>query len=222
MQNTILIILSLTLCSMSATLRNGISEKMGSHRSDAATVILKYGGTVVGQTSFDVAIRVVLDTSIGFRYEVTFSGALTSHVALFYKFSKPYQTTFYNFLTHKSEVIKGGNAGKETDVSVIGKENINGYGCTHLQQVKSHETQDYWMSTSVAGFAQLSRVLNNIDPNLKLMVIDQSIFNYGGLVKMKLKDVEPKTGESTTFTLSLTNAQTGIPINLAEFEVPSK
>jgi len=76
------------------------------------------------------------------------------------------------------------------------------------------------MSTSVPGFKQVSNVLNRIDASLKIMVINQSIFNWGGLVKLKMKAVE-KGGQSTTFTLNLVSAQAGIPVNLAEFEVPT-
>jgi len=191
------------------------------HVSDAATVSLKYGGIMHSpDADVNVGIAVEIDTSIGIRYEVKYTLGLTSHIALFYKFSNPHQIIHYNYLTHKTRVIKTGTSAKEEDLSVVGTEMIKNYSCTHLHHENENETQDYWMSTSVPGFKQVSNVLNRIDASLKIMVINQSIFNWGGLVKLKMKAVE-KGGQSTTFTLNLVSAQAGIPVNLAEFEVPT-
>jgi len=192
------------------------------HPTDYATASLKYSGTIAGYMNINVGILVELDTSIGIRYEVTFTGCVKSHTAFFYKFSKPYQTIYYNFMNHKATVIKSSASGNEPDVSVTGKETINNYPCTHLQHLSANESQDYWMSKAVPGFAQVARVLSNIDPSLKVIAINQSIFNWGGLVKLKMKSVGPNTGDNTTFTLNLFSAQAGIPIALSDFDIPSK
>jgi len=219
-KNFFLLIVPLTLCSMHPINSNTHRKHAPDGTKDYPTAVLKYSGTIEGYANVNVGIRVVLDTSIGLRYEVTYSGPVTSHVAIFYKFDKPYQTIFYNYLKHTSKVIKKEGSANEPDVSIIGKETISNYACTHLQHSNENETQDYWMSTSVPGFKQVSNVLNRIDASLKIMVINQSIFNWGGLVKLKMKAVE-KGGQSTTFTLNLVSAQAGIPVNLAEFEVPT-
>jgi len=219
--NILLIALSLILCSMHPVAPATNSKPGAYGPTDYATASLKYSGAVVGYAKFNVAINIEIDTSIGIRYEVAFSGDLTSHMAIFYKFNKPYQTIHYNFLTHKSSVLTGGGGSKDPDVAVMGTENINNYSCTHLQRAGDHETQDYWMSKSVPGFAQVVKALKKIDPNLEMMAIDQSIFHWGGIVRLKMKSVTSK-GETTTFNLDLNSAQAGIPINLADFEVPTK
>jgi hypothetical protein len=75
------------------------------------------------------------------------------------------------------------------------------------------------MSTSVPGFAQVAGALKSIDPNLQMMVIVQSIFKWGGLVRLKWVGATTQ-GETTTFTLNLIQAQSGIPFRLGEFDVP--
>jgi hypothetical protein len=198
-------------------------EKIADNSPGYATVSLKYTGIMSGYTNVNVGIAVEMDTSIGIRYEITYTLGVKSHTAFFYKFSNPNQIIYYNFLTHKSEVIKNSGSAKEPEVSVVGTAVIKNYSCTHLhhENDKGNATEDYWMSTAVPGFAQVSSVLNKIDPSLKQMIINQSIFNWGGLVELKMKDVS-NDGQTTTFNLYLTTAQAGIPINLADFEVPSK
>jgi len=192
------------------------------HVSDAATVSLKYGGIMHSpDADVNVGIAVEIDTSIGIRYEVKYTLGLTSHIALFYKFSNPHQIIHYNYLTHKTRVIKTGTSAKEEDLSVVGTDMIKNYSCTHLHHENENETQDYWMSHSVPGIAQIARVLHNIDPSLKMMAIDETLFKWGGLVQLEMKSVMNK-GQVATFNLYLSTAQVGIPINLADFDPPSK
>jgi hypothetical protein len=182
--------------------------------------VLKYAGAITGYMNIGVTARIEVDSSTGIRYEVWFqSPKISSHIGIFYKFSNPYQTIIYNFATHQSEVSKGGGAIEDHGVSVMGIDSVNNYLCTHLQQAKNHETQDFWMSTSVPGFAQVAGALKSIDPNLQMMVIVQSIFKWGGLVRLKWVGATTQ-GETTTFTLNLIQAQSGIPFRLGEFDVP--
>ena len=221
MRNIILIVSSLTLLSMGTTKSNNNREYVVDNISDAATVSLKYGGIMHSpSTDVNVGVAVEIDTSIGIRYEVKFDLGMKSHIALFYKFSNPHQIIHYNFLTHQTRVIKTGGSAKKEDLSEVGTETIKNYSCMHLHHENENETQDYWMSHSVPGIAQIARALNHVDPSLKVMAIDESLFQYGGLVQLKMKSVMNK-GEAT-FNLYLSSAQTGIPINLADFDPPSK
>lgn len=217
------IIPALTFLSFGNTESKNNGKKIGDHVADAATVKLIYGGIMNGYTTVNVGITVEMDTSIGIRYEVTYALGVKSHTAFFYKFSNPHQVIEYNFLTHKSYVIKGGGSSKDPEVTVLGKTTVDNYPCTHLyhENKKGNASEDYWMSQSVPGFAQVARVLNKIDPSLKQMAINESIFNWGGLVQLQMRDVS-NDGQATTFNLYLTSAKSGIPINLADFEPPTK
>ena len=209
---------------MSTPTHIGKGERLADRRSDAATVKLVYGGIMHGAgIDVNVGINVEMDTSIGIRYEVKYDLGVKSHTAFYYKFSNPHQVIRYDFNKHNAEVIKEGGSAKEPVVSVVGKDVIKNYSCTHLnhQNDDGNATQDYWMSPAVPGFAQVAHVLNGIDPSLKQMIINQTIFNWGGLVELHMKAVE-KGGQTVTFNLYLSSAQSGIPINLADFDPPSK
>ena len=186
-----------------------------------STVLLEYTGSLTGAANSNVGIQIEIDTSLGIRYEVSFqnAGAVLSHTAFFYKFSNPYQTVFYNYLKHKSEVIKGGGTNGGQDVTVVGKEKIDSFSCTHLRQSNKRESQDYWMSTSVPGFKQVATILKNIDPNLLMMAIDGGIFEWGGLVKLKISSTTSK-GQTTSLALHLIEAETGLDFPSSDFDVP--
>jgi hypothetical protein len=205
---------------MGPTMPIAKNKRVVDHRTNNTNTLLKYSGMMTGYMNIGVTAQIKVDSSTGIRYEVWFQGAkISSHIGIFYKFSNPHQTIIYNFATHQSQVSQGGGAIDNHPVSVVGMDSVNHYFCTHLQQAKNHETQDFWMSTSVPGFAQVVGALNGIDPNLQMMVIVQSIFKWGGLVRLRWVAVNPQQG-NTTFTLNLIEAQTGIPFRLGEFDVP--
>src|SRR5436309_7426261 len=131
---------------------------------DQKTFLLEYTGSLDASSNMGVGVQIEMDTSIGFRYDVTFLNGKTvlSHVAFFYKFSNPYQLIEYNYLTHKQQVTKSHGSNKGEDLSVVGQEKVSTYSCTHLQKKDQHEQQDYWMSTAVPGFKQLAQKLMNI------------------------------------------------------------
>ena len=195
------------------------------HNNDrlAARVVLDYSGKVTGQYNMGIGIEVTIDTLVGVRYEVTMTGAINSHIALFYKFSNPHQTVFYNFITHKSYVNKdGGAADSDPNVDVVGKETVGSYACTHLQHgAGTSEISDYWMSSQIPGFSELMNALKNISADLPGMAFNGTIFQWGGLVKMKIIDSDPKNGQMT-MNLHLDNARINIPLSLNTFDVPSK
>jgi len=221
----LLIILTLTLSSMGPTTLTAKNKRVVENRTDNSRALLKYSGKLTGSVnnvsmSINVSARLEVDSSTGVRYEVSMQGPkISSHIGIFYKFSNPYQTIIYNFVTHKSEVNKGGGAIEDHGVAVIGKDSVNNYLCTHLQQAKNSETQDFWMSTSVPGFAQVAGALKSIDPNLNMMVIIQSVFKWGGLVRLKWVAVTSQ-GEATTLTLNLIESQSGVRFPVGEFDVP--
>jgi hypothetical protein len=223
MRKILLIIPAMSFLSVGTLKHTGNSERFPDHKSDAATARLVYAGIMDGYVTVNVGIAVEMDTSIGIRYEVTYTLGVKSHTAFYYKFSHPHQVIMYNFLTHKSELIKSSGSSNEPDVSVLGNDKVGNYSCTHLyhQNQKGTASEDYWMSQSVPGFAQVARVLNKIDPTLKQMIINESIFNWGGLVQLQMRDVT-EGGKATTFNLYLSSAQSGIRIKLADFDPPSK
>lgn len=195
---------------------------IGNNKRLAARVVLDYKGSVTGAYSMGIGIQVTIDTLVGVRYEVTLTGAINSHMALFYKFSNPKQTIFYNFITHKSYVNKESNSpDSDPNVAVIGTEAIGAYSCTRLQHgAGTHEISDYWMSSQVPGFSELVNALKNISADLPGMAFNGTIFRWGGLVKMKVVDTEEKG--NLTMNLHLDNAKINIPLRLGTFDVPSK
>ena len=186
----------------------------------AARIVLDYNGSVTGPQSMGIGIEVTIDTLVGVRYEVKLSGAISSHTALFYKFSNPHQTILYNFITHKSFVNKDkGSPDSDANVDSIGKETVGGYACTHLQHgAGTKEVTDYWMSSQIPGFLELIHSLKTVSAGLPAMAFNGGIFQWGGLVKMKIIDSDPKM----TMDLHLTNARINIPLPLNTFDVPSK
>jgi hypothetical protein len=188
------------------------------------TALLQYGGALTATGSTNIGVQVEMDSAVGIRFDITFEYGTTvlSHLAFFYKFSNPYQTVNYNYLNHKITIIKNDGSVGGPDVNVVGQENIDSFPCTHLEQSNGHETQDYWMSTSVPGFLQVAKILGSIDPQLVIMAINQGIFNWGGLVKLKMRSTDPDTGQTTTLALTLIEARTGLTFPSTDFDPPSK
>jgi hypothetical protein len=187
----------------------------------AARVVLDYNGNVTGAGGMGIGIEVTIDTLVGVRYEVRLTGGISSHSALFYNFSNPNQTIFYDFTTHKSHVNKGGSGDSDPNVDVIGKEAVGAYACTHLQHgAGTNEITDYWMSPQIPGFSELIHSLKTINAGLPAMAFNGTIFQWGGLVKMKIIDTDPKLG-TVNMDLHLQNARINIPLPLNTFDVPS-
>ncbi len=191
--------------------------------TDAKTAVLEYTGSLTNPSNtISIGAQIFMDTSIGFRYDVTFQNgsSVQSHVAFFYKFSNPHQTIYYNYLSHKKEVIKENVSKQNNNASVIGTEKIESYSCTHLQHIWERGSEDYWMSKAVPGFSQLSQILKHLDPGL-MSSITQAIFNWGGLVRLKMVSTTSK-GQTTTMDLNLIEAKTGLKFQPSDFNVPSR
>jgi hypothetical protein len=76
------------------------------------------------------------------------------------------------------------------------------------------------MSTQVPGFGELTGALEAISAGLPAMAFNGTIFKWGGLVKMKIVDTDPKA--TLNMDLHLQNAKINIPLPLNTFDVPSK
>jgi hypothetical protein len=191
-------------------------------------ILLVYNGSMSGAVNIDIGIRVEIDSSVGVRYEVVFERGKTnvlSHMAIFYKYSDPNETFYYNFLTHKSHANKCcGSAGDGTNVKVVGQDVIGTYSCTHLQGINSsaNETDDYWVSTQVPGYTRLTNLLNNLGPAASEMAISGTIFQWGGLVKMKHRFTDPQSGKFSNADIDLSEANSTTSFPASDFDVPSK
>jgi len=184
-------------------------------------VALSYSGSIKSSRINElIGIAVQIDTTIGVRYEVVMGS--NSHIGIFYKFSSPYQTVVYNFNTHKSEVIKpNGSADSDPNVDVIGTENVNSYSCTHLQHGGgTNEVSDYWMTKELPGFSKLVNTLKAINTNLPAQAFNGTIFNWGGLVKWTVHDVDKQSGQTIDLELHLREANTHVKLPAKIFDVP--
>lgn len=201
----------------SETLRNRILHNV---KDSGKQALLEYTGSVSGMVACNIGIQVAIDTTIGVRYEVTFEKGtgVMSHVAIFYKFSNPYQSILYNFVTHKSHVIKyGGVSDSDPNVEVVGKETVDSFPCTHLQHGGgTDEISNYWMSPTVPGFSKLVNALKAIDANMPALAFSGTIFNWGGLVKWTI------TSKTGNMELHLIEANTDVTLPSKTFDVPSK
>lgn len=191
-------------------------------------VLLEYVGSITGMMNLGMGIQVEIDTTIGIRYEVTFEkgNKVLSHIAMFYKFSAPGTTIFYNFLTHKSfPNDRSGSIDTDPKVVVIGQETMENYSCTHLQHaVRANPSSitDYWMSSQLPGFSQIMNALNAINSSFPSLAIGGTVFMWGGLVRMKGVFTDAKRGTSETADLNLQEAQTGMNFASKDFDVPTK
>lgn len=187
--------------------------------------LLSYIGSISGQYNLSIGAQFIIDTTIGLRYDFTLQSgtAVLTHTAIFYKFSNPTQSVLYNYLTHKSSVIKyGGPNDSDPNVNVVGQETIDSLYCTHLQHgAGSNEVSDYWMSLNVPGFSKLVNALKNISPNMPSLAFSGNVFNWGGLVRWTILDVNPKTGETLSMELHLREANTDVMLPAKSFDVPT-
>jgi len=217
----LLLLVSIILGSMglkpSETLGNRIVHN---NKDSGKQALLEYTGSVSGMVAYNIGIQVAIDTTIGVRYEVTFEKgtAVMSHVAIFYKFSNPYQSILYNFVTHKSHVIKyGGVSDSDPNVEVVGQETVDSFPCTHLQHGGgTDEISNYWMSPTVPGFSKLVNALKAINANMPALAFSGTIFNWGGLVKWTI------TAKTGNMELHLIEANTDVTLPSKTFDVPSK
>ena len=170
------------------TEKDGRQIEMSQDRNDASAIFLKYEGIITGQQNIMLDLRFQIDSTLGLRYDCEMklpSGF--SHMVLYYQFNNPNQCILYNYVSRKKTVLSGGGvADNSADVSVVGKELVNGYDCTHLRQVSNKkEVFNYWMSTGLPGYKSLMNVLPAIKADYAMQDINTSVFKWGGLVKLR-------------------------------------
>jgi len=163
-------------------------DGLNHQRNGQSATFLKYEGNITGQQKIMLDLRFEIDTTIGLRYDCEMklpSGF--SHMVLYYRFDNPNQCILYNYVSRQKTVLSGGSAADNgADVSVVGKELVNGYDCTHLRQVSGNkEVFNYWMSTGLPGYKSFMNVLPAIKADYALHDINASIFKWGGLVKLR-------------------------------------
>lgn len=204
--------------------RTGINHQ---YKKDGKGVLLVYAGTMKGpQLNVDIAIHCEMDPAIGIRYEVVFERGNNpfSHIAIFYKFSKPDHSIEYNFIEHKSYLIKNsGGTDDDPDVEVVGKEMMDKYSCTHLQYHNTDNTEknDYWMCQNLQGFQAIIKVLNKINSSEGSLMINGTVFRWGGLVKYRGYTEDKQTGTSGVIEVNLVEANAAIDFPASDFDVPS-
>ena len=191
-------------------------------------VLLVYNGSFKSpQFSYDIDIHFEMDTSIGMSYQVTYERGdnVLSHVAIFYKFSKPNQSIIYNYLTHHSSVSYNNGGEGDPHVDLVGLETIDKYPCTHLQNLVSNSEHiskdDFWMSKNLQGFQAIIKVLNQLNSNAGSLVISGTIFKWGGLVKMTHYYEDKKTGTKQNAIINLVEANPAMDFPASDFDVPS-
>jgi hypothetical protein len=212
----ILLVLPLALCIQASRIHN-VHGNDPSHKLGDSSVRLLYTGQAGG---LGIGISVEMKPAVGFRFEVVFEKgtAVSSHKALFYKFSTPTQSIWYDYLTHKSTInTAAGSSPGVPDITVIGTTVIDSFNCTHLQQgsPSSGSTDDYWMCPNVPGFANIVGALQSAAPDMMTDVLNTSIFQWGGLVKMEFS-----SNGSTVGTLRLTLASMNIVLPDKDFNAP--
>ncbi len=210
-----------------ASARQRPSESLGNsvhnNKGNSSQALLDYIGSATGKFGYGIRIQVAIDTSIGIRYELTIKREVViGHVAIFYKFSSPFQTITYNFIRHESTVNKNdGATNSDPKVVVLGNETVDTFMCTHLQHGTGvNAVTDYWMSPRVPGVSMLLNTLRTMNPNLPALVFSGAIFKWGGLVRMTSSFVDPK-GQIMSMELHLQEANTGIILPSITFDVPS-
>lgn len=204
-------------------------DKIHRLQKDGNGILLVYSGSFNSpQFTYDIGIHFEMDTSIGASYQVTFIKGqnVLSHLAIFYKFSNPDQSTIYNYLTHQSYVSYNTRGTGNPRVDVVGSGNIDQYSCTHLQHLNTNENytsrDDYWMCKDLPGFQAIVKALNQLYTSAGSLMIDGTIFKWGGLVKLTHYYEDKKTGLKQSAVINLVEANAAMNFPAQDFEVPSK
>jgi hypothetical protein len=218
----------LVLAIVLSSLRPRSYETSGTGMISGRQITLSYRGSVTSSEGTRlIGVVVYIDTTIGVRYDVVYidttnmtNAISNTNYRIYYKFSNPDQTVFYNLNTHKSEVIKAkGSTDPGQEVDVVGTENVSSYSCTHLQhRWGSHEVSDYWMSPNIPGFSKLVNALKKINPGMPALAFN--VFNWGGLVKWTVYYVN--RSRTLNLELHLSNANTKANLPATTWDVPTK
>ena len=121
-------------------------------------VLLVYAGNLSmsgknGVVNISIGVHIEIDSSVGVRYEVVYERGnnVMTHTALFYKFSSPTQSVFYDYRTHESTISNCCGSSGDPKISVIGTEVVDTFPCTHLQHASNGGAENYWVSKKIPG-----------------------------------------------------------------------
>jgi hypothetical protein len=122
----------------------------------------------------------------------------------------PEQKTYVEADINKSDA-SGGDQPTDYEITVLGKEKVNGYNTTHVKilNIKKKTEQDYWTSTEVAGYSDYMKIKTKYTGNAGLTSALTSKGALGFPVRIK------GTERAGTFQLDLVKAdKQGIPASL--------
>jgi len=198
--------------------KDGRYPDAGLQVDGGSAIYLQYEGNITGQQNIMLGLRFEIDSTIGLRYdcEMKLPNGF-SHMVIYYRFDNPNKCILYNYVSRQKTVLSGGGAADNSaDVSVVGKELVNGYNCTHLRQVSGKkEVFNYWMSTDLPGYRTLLNILPAIKADYAMHDINTSIFKWGGLVKVRGGDPDAQ------LNLDITQALLDTTFLPSDFQVPS-
>ncbi len=187
-------------------------------------VLLVYTGKISGSMNIDVGYHVEMDSLIGLRCDIVLESGqnVLSHTGIFYQFSSPDHTVFYDFRSHKSTINGYSSApGDDPEFVVVGEEQVDSFTCTLVQHKDRSSIQNFWMSKQVPGYQSLMNVLKSIGAGLPGMAISGTIFVWGGLVKLNRTDTE-SDGRATTLHINLVEVNPNMSFPASDFDVPSQ
>lgn len=194
-------------------------------------VLLVYAGNLSmsgknGVVNISIGVHIEIDSSVGVRYEVVYERGnnVMTHTALFYKFSSPTQSVFYDYRTHESTISNCCGSSGDPKISVIGTEVVDTFPCTHLQHASNGGAENYWVSKKIPGYQKLTNVLNNISatPGLQGLALNGTIFRWGGLVRMNGSHTDPKKLGSVSVNLNLIEVNPAMSFPESDFDVPTQ
>lgn len=186
---------------------------------------------------FNIYLRFELDTSFGVRYEFMMNnkGRMIVHTGIFYQYAFPTVSVLYDFLKHKGKVNKyadthiGNTKGyieqeDEEKLKPIGGGRIDSFDCVHLSYLgdEGKSTWDLWMSQQIPGYNPIGiKVLFSDNPDL-IFSISNSIFHWGGLVKLYCAFDKPEAASYGSFEVKLVKVTKNVNFPASEFVPPSQ
>lgn len=224
----LLLLLSLTLYSaaqISKESKKGNVNSIG--KAQVHGVLLSYVGNIRGLMNVSLGYHVEMDSLIGLRCDIVVErgNSIVSHIGVFYKFSKPDHTIFYNFLTHSSTINGSSSSpGGGPDLTIVEKNvMIDSFNCTHIQYKKatSNEVFNCWMSTQVPGFGSILNQLMRIGIPLPGTPFIGTIFQWGWLVRLNGSFTDHQ-GDITQLAIELVEANPDAAFPASDFDPPSK
>ncbi|MFN8288578.1 MAG: DUF4412 domain-containing protein [Chitinophagales bacterium] len=139
--------------------------------------------------------------------------SLKSEPSKIYMLNEKEKTYSEMDVSNKEEYRDGDKS--EYEVTVIGKEKVNGYNCTHvkIKQKGSKHDMDWWTTTEMANYAEFSKVKSQYTGKSNLysaleakgavgFPVRIKTEDHGQMVQIDLITAEKRNNPSTMFSLS--------------------